>query len=255
MPGGEPGSASNRTAGYRPTSGEDLAAWRQGRVVDPLVTDYQRRLLAAGHLAFVFPVWWEAMPAATKGFLDRVLTKGVIYEELPDARGNPFRNRMTNLGGVSVLSVMTTPDKAYRWWYRDPLTNISALIAGGGANFDPWPPVTYIDATARSAAGPVAVEDVVTRPIPVEVQHRIGEALAAHTEVRFVEDPRSVIQPDSRVRDHGALITLAPIPPTGRPVNFPVPVNHSCGSSVSRYGGNSYRERAWSFVSCLAHFC
>jgi NAD(P)H dehydrogenase (quinone) len=88
------------------------------------VLDYQRRLLDAGHLAFVFPVWWEAMPAATKGFLDRVLTKGVVYEELPEAKGNPFRSRMTNLGGVSVLSIMTTPDKAYRWWYRDPLTKI-----------------------------------------------------------------------------------------------------------------------------------
>jgi NAD(P)H dehydrogenase (quinone) len=72
---------------------EDLVAWRQGRAVDPLVLDYQLRLLAAGHLAFVFPVWWEAMPAATKGFLDRVLTKGVMYEELPHAKGNPFRNR------------------------------------------------------------------------------------------------------------------------------------------------------------------
>jgi len=111
--------------GFQPAmTGEDLAAWRQGHVVDPLVLDYQRRLLSAGHLAFVFPVWWEAMPAATKGFLDRVLTKGVMYEELPDAKGNPFRSRMTGLGGVSVLSVMTTPDKAYRWWYRDPLTKI-----------------------------------------------------------------------------------------------------------------------------------
>jgi putative NADPH-quinone reductase len=111
--------------GFQPAmTRADLAAWRQGGVVDPLVADYQRRLLAAGHLAFVFPVWWEAMPAATKGFLDRVLTKGVVYEELPDAKGNPFRSRMRNLGGVSVLSVMTTPDKAYRWWYRDPLTKI-----------------------------------------------------------------------------------------------------------------------------------
>jgi NAD(P)H dehydrogenase (quinone) len=111
--------------GFQPAmTRADLAAWRQGGVVDPLVADYQRRLLAAGHLAFVFPVWWEAMPAATKGFLDRVLTKGVVYEELPDAKGNPFRSRMPNLGGVSVLSVMTTPDKAYRWWYRDPLTKI-----------------------------------------------------------------------------------------------------------------------------------
>jgi NAD(P)H dehydrogenase (quinone) len=111
--------------GFQPAmSRADLAAWRQGRTIDPLVADYQQRLLAAGHLAFVFPVWWEAMPAATKGFLDRVLTKGVLYEELPGAKGNPFRNRMPNLGGVSVLSVMTTPDKAYRWWYRDPLTKI-----------------------------------------------------------------------------------------------------------------------------------
>jgi len=111
--------------GFQPAmTREDLAAWRQGRAIDPQVLDYQRRLLAAGHLAFVFPIWWEAMPAATKGFLDRVLTKGVMYEKMPHARGNPFRGRMPNLGGVSVLSVMATPDKAYRWWYRDPLTKI-----------------------------------------------------------------------------------------------------------------------------------
>lgn len=64
------------------------------------------------------------MPAATKGFLDRVLTKGVMFEELANVKGNPFRNHMTRLGGVTVLSVMTSPDKAYRWWYRDPLTTV-----------------------------------------------------------------------------------------------------------------------------------
>jgi putative NADPH-quinone reductase len=57
----------------------DLAAWRQAQVVDPTVLDYQRRLLAADHLVFAFPVWWEAMPAMTKGFLDRVLTKDVDF--------------------------------------------------------------------------------------------------------------------------------------------------------------------------------
>jgi hypothetical protein len=97
---------------------------------------------------------------------------------------------------------------------------ISELIAGGNANFDPWPPLTYIDATARSSAGPVAVSDVVTSPIPIEVQHLMGEALAAHTEVRFVDDPQSVIQPDSRVRDSGVLVTLAPVPPAGRPLRI-----------------------------------
>jgi NAD(P)H dehydrogenase (quinone) len=111
--------------GFQPAmTGADLAAWRQGQAIDPLVRDYQRRLFAARHLVLVFPVWWEAMPAATKGFLDRVLTKGIMYQELAGAKGNPFRNLMTGLGGVTVLSVMTTPDRAYRWWYRDPLTKI-----------------------------------------------------------------------------------------------------------------------------------
>jgi len=103
---------------------QDLAAWRQGDVADPQVRDYQHRLLAADHLVFAFPVWWEAMPAATKGFLDRVLTKDVVFAELPGAKGNPFRNLMPRLQAVTVLSIMTTPDKAYRWWYRDPMTKI-----------------------------------------------------------------------------------------------------------------------------------
>ena len=64
------------------------------------------------------------------------------------------------------------------------------------------------------------MSDVVTSSIPIEVQHRIGEALAARTEVRFVDDPQSVIQPDSRVRDSGVLVALAPVPPAGRPVRI-----------------------------------
>lgn len=38
---------------------------------------------------------------------------------------------MTNLATVSVLSVMTTPDEAYRRWYRDPLTKIMSKSTFG----------------------------------------------------------------------------------------------------------------------------
>jgi putative NADPH-quinone reductase len=102
----------------------DLIAWRQRAAVDPLVLDYQRRLLDADHLVFAFPIWWEAMPATTKGFLDRVLLRGLHFEELEGAKGNPFRSLMTRLDGVTVLTVMTTPDKAYRWWYGNPVKKI-----------------------------------------------------------------------------------------------------------------------------------
>jgi NAD(P)H dehydrogenase (quinone) len=130
---------------------EDLQAWRQGRVVDPVVADYQQRLFAADQLVFVFPVWWEAMPAPTKGFLDRVLTKGIAFDELPHARGNPFRNLMQRLSGVTILSIMTTPDKAYRWWYRDPLTKImfKGTFDKIGVKNLTW--VNYANVTAQTA--------------------------------------------------------------------------------------------------------
>lgn len=109
--------------GFDPVmSAADLAAWRMKSVVDPHVGDYQRRLFAAEHVVFVFPIWWEAMPAMTKGFLDRVLTKGIVYEEPRPMR--PFVNRLTALHGVTVLSVMSTPALLYRWWFGNPLTKI-----------------------------------------------------------------------------------------------------------------------------------
>jgi putative NADPH-quinone reductase len=68
-------------------------------VTDPLAAEYQRRLLAADYLILVFPVWWESMPAGTKGFLDKVLTKGIVYKE-PD-KVRRFINGMPNIQGIS----------------------------------------------------------------------------------------------------------------------------------------------------------
>src|SRR6516162_4583445 len=74
----------------------DLAAWRQGRVVDPLVADYQRRLLAAGHLAFVFPFWREACPTPPQGSPLTAPSRPFPFSLLPGAEPNPsppFRPR------------------------------------------------------------------------------------------------------------------------------------------------------------------
>lgn len=103
---------------------DDLLAWRRHASVDSQVLDYQRRVAAADHLVFVFPIWWESMPAPTKGFLDKVLTEEFAFRELPRGRGNPFVNLLTGLRGVTVITVMTTPHRIYRWWYGDPVTKI-----------------------------------------------------------------------------------------------------------------------------------
>ena len=68
--------------GFNPVmSATDLTAWRMGTPSpDPLTADYQRRLLDADHLVLAFPIWWEAMPATSKGFIDKVVAKGVAYK-------------------------------------------------------------------------------------------------------------------------------------------------------------------------------
>lgn len=97
----------------------DLAAWRTGTVVDPQVLDYQDRLLAADHLLLAFPVWWEVMPAMSKGFIDKVLTKGFAYDQ--PKPGGMMRRRLTGLTGVTAITCMATPSLAYRIVFGNPL--------------------------------------------------------------------------------------------------------------------------------------
>jgi len=109
--------------GFDPVmSAADLAAWRAGRIIDPLAADYQHRVMGADHLVFAFPVWWEAMPARTKGFLDKVLTKGIVFSEVKRLR--PFTNNLQNVRGVTLITTMSTPGLVYRWFFGAPATKI-----------------------------------------------------------------------------------------------------------------------------------
>ncbi|MGE7837390.1 NAD(P)H-dependent oxidoreductase [Viridibacillus arvi] len=109
--------------GFNPVmSAEELAAWRQRKILDPLVKDYQMRLFEADHIIFIFPIWWEAMPAITKGFLDKVFTKGIIYDE--PKPGRPFVSKLKKLKGVSLFTVMATPGFFYRWIYGNLITKL-----------------------------------------------------------------------------------------------------------------------------------
>lgn len=98
----------------------DLAAWRKKEVIDPLVKDYQERILACDELVFIFPIWWEVMPAMTKGFFDKVLTKGIVYHE--DPRKKLFTNQFKQLKRVRLITVMATPTLLYRLVFGNPIT-------------------------------------------------------------------------------------------------------------------------------------
>ncbi|MGG4207015.1 NAD(P)H-dependent oxidoreductase [Paenibacillus jamilae] len=109
--------------GFNPVmSSSDLASWRKKEVMDPLIADYQQRLLKADHIIFIFPIWWEGMPAMSKGFLDKVFAKGIVYSE--PKPGSLFKCLLPNLKGASLLTVMATPTFIYRWLFGNPITKM-----------------------------------------------------------------------------------------------------------------------------------
>ncbi|CAH0136101.1 FMN-dependent NADH-azoreductase [Pedobacter sp. Bi27] len=89
----------------------DLKAFVEHKPVDPQVIAYNERLEKADHLIFIFPIWWDLMPAMTKGFVDRVLTPGVVYDHHP--RGFGLIPLLKNLKGVTVITTMNKPKIMY----------------------------------------------------------------------------------------------------------------------------------------------
>ncbi|MBO9703494.1 MAG: NAD(P)H-dependent oxidoreductase [Sporocytophaga sp.] len=98
--------------GFNPVmSKADLKAFVEHKPIDPLVIDYNKRLEKADHLIFIFPIWWDLMPAMTKGFIDRVLCPGVVYDHHP--RGFGLVPLLKDLKSVTIITTMNKPKIMY----------------------------------------------------------------------------------------------------------------------------------------------
>lgn len=91
------------------TAAKDLEA--SHKLLDPKVLEYKERIKQADHLVFIFPIWWELMPALTKGFIDKVVFPGIFYDF--NAKNNRMINRMKNIKGLTMITTMNTPKLAY----------------------------------------------------------------------------------------------------------------------------------------------
>ncbi|SRR5690554_5739777 len=90
---------------------EDLKAFVEHQPVDSQVINYNERLKKADHLIFIFPIWWDIMPAATKGFIDRVLFPGMVYDHHP--RGFGLIPLLKNLKSITIITTMNKPKIMY----------------------------------------------------------------------------------------------------------------------------------------------
>ncbi len=98
-------------------SKEDLVAWRTQPFIDKQTDDYFKRLMTADKIIFIFPIWWESMPASTKGFLDKVLAKGRL-------KSGDLANLQKKNPDIYAITISGTPTLIYRFWYGNPIVKI-----------------------------------------------------------------------------------------------------------------------------------
>lgn len=60
----------------------DFKALAEGKAL-PDVALEQGHVLWADQITFLYPLWWDRMPALVEGYVDRVLSKGFAYDYTP----------------------------------------------------------------------------------------------------------------------------------------------------------------------------
>jgi NAD(P)H dehydrogenase (quinone) len=99
--------------GFNPVmTGADLKAFRDQKPVDPKVIEYNNRIKDTEYLIFIFPIWWELMPAMTKGFIDKVIFPGAAYQ-YKNQGNTTMKPLWTNIKAITMITTMNTPSIAY----------------------------------------------------------------------------------------------------------------------------------------------
>ena len=124
-----------------------VAGSPRNQPTEPSIAEAMELLEWADHIVFVFPTWWGTMPAALKGFLDRVLMPGFAFEEHEDG---PGWTKLLTGRSAHLLTTMDTPPWVYRLIYRSPGLNGLALATLGFCGIAP---------VRRSIFGPVKESD------------------------------------------------------------------------------------------------
>ncbi len=107
-------------------TGEDLLSFIKHDMIDTQAISYVQKIKEADHLVMIFPIWWELMPAMTKGFIDKIIFPGATYNYTKSGYG--METLLTNLKSVTVVSTMNTPKIMYKFIYGNAI--YKSLIKG-----------------------------------------------------------------------------------------------------------------------------
>lgn len=88
----------------------------------------------ANHVVMAFPNWWGAMPAITKGFIDRLFLPGFAFK---NHSGKSFPEQLLKGKSMRVLVTMDTPKFWFYLVHRASLYLILKKVVFGYVGFKP----------------------------------------------------------------------------------------------------------------------
>lgn len=120
------------------------------QMLDAQVLDYKTRIEQAEHLVFIFPIWWELMPALTKGFIDKLIFPSITYKYKNSGTG--MSSILNRLQGMTMITTMNTPSLAYRLLFGNAIKK--AMLMGTfwkiGIKRRKWIKLTNVKSTSSS---------------------------------------------------------------------------------------------------------
>lgn len=90
--------------------------YRKIQELEPDLKKAQSDILWAQHLVFVYPVWWGAVPALLKGFLDRTFHPGFAYAYHAN---DPFFEKLLTGRSGHLIATSDAPPEWIRLAYRN----------------------------------------------------------------------------------------------------------------------------------------
>ncbi|MFJ7746886.1 NAD(P)H-dependent oxidoreductase [Peribacillus sp. NPDC097295] len=132
---------------------DDLLAFRNKKSIDSHAIEYIQRIKEADHLVFIFPIWWELMPALMKGFIDKVIFPGETYDYTSSGYG--MVTLMDNLISTTVITTMNTPAIMYRLTYGNAIKKslIKGTLKKSGIKNVKWLSLNMVKASSSEKRG------------------------------------------------------------------------------------------------------
>jgi len=91
--------------------------YRKRTTLEPDLLAAQEQIKWAHHLVWVYPVWWGAVPAIMKGFLDRVLLPGFAFKK---REGSVWWDKYLTGKTSRIICTMDQPTWFYRYLNGQP---------------------------------------------------------------------------------------------------------------------------------------